>query len=1493
MLRVSDSGRTRWFRTVPIVAILAVMVMAAFPAAGASSIPTAATPLGGHATASLPPHTAAKSVATSPSSSSIHGASSSSYSLSRPSFSPSAANLSFYQNTSSFSQTPANEAGCTSYNYGYEIANTCNSQAYDPSAVTLANGDIGVGYTVNSNVTGTSTSSCVTGPTNTTVQERIGWAVSSDNGTSFGPVSFLGNETCSYLDAIEPSFAVGPTGTVYGVYVEENFSGQTGLYTDNYTYTSYNCYYGYITCQNRSADALGFTVSTDNGTTFSAPITISTVGWIAHPQIVVHGNSLYILYENINNASSGITLSYGYTYYTGWPISLELLNSSNGGATWSGPHGVPGIVGTSGVAQEVGPGIAVNATGTVAISYFTNDHCGATYYGYCEAEVDDLVLATTTTNGSSFKGPFGIAPNWGSTYPYWAPYYDYNYGSNFEEQPSSALAFSPDGATVYIGWTAPYNQSALFGGYYYPYELYQGTSGAFEATGSVKGTGFATNILMATSETYNDQFAYSLAIGATSSGVYVTYSGFNESYCYYGNTCSYLGGAFFEVIQTSPDGHSWSGQQFPTFVQTGGSTYNLGQDYPGIYSSVAFTTAGAPVYVYSLPNQESYSYNFNVYPYYYNTTYPTDLYVATAYSGPTVSLNISESGLIAGTPWSISINGALVDVPGGVTNFTLSGVPVGETILFSVNQLNVVYLEIALPSFTISGGTAFEGAASFTGNGTVQVQYTYEFGVNFLYQPANPLDIDIESVPCCSYDFYVDNFCFPTACTGGYPSAPPWYLPAGTSIEFYGYGDPVAAQFWTGTGNGSYTGPGSYINLTVNGPINETAWFVPLGEYNVTVQAPTLPPSSTYSFSFDNVQYFGSGGSPVTVPNVETGAHYFSNVSATATTAGWTYVGTSADYQPELVPNSLVFNLSFALIDTAAPAGTVTFEAQGFTAGTPWQFSFNSTSYSSTTPWINVTTHPGTFLTSASPAVASNGSVGYVPLGVPSAWSVTTGSVYLVNYTQAYRVTAIAGSGGSLSGGGIGGVQWVLSGALVSLQESAHSGYQFNGWTGTGIGSYTGNSPWANITVGGPVTETASFVPLPGDRFNMTFQESGLAAGTLWTAFVGGIGYSGTSSTIVVQNLLACGAPGANYNISIPTVYASNHQTRYVGTSSIPKTQCTTGSTLIKETFAPQYYVSVQATPGGYATATVGSTSTTTGFWVASGATVGLDAYVQPGYDFLGWNGSGPGNYTGTLQIDTIVIAGPVLEVAAFAIPVSPPPTVYWITFSLTTPLSSGTAWTVTVQGTGYTSTGSSLTVSGLSPGTYQLSYPTAYSPDGMTKYTSAGAPSSVSLSANRTIPIGYTTAYWVSVTAGVGGTIVTPNPASGWVASGATVTLNATPNSGYDFVGWSGTGASSYTGPSSTDVLQVRSPVTEVASFELPPTTPGGTTTTSTSFFAQPIAWIGLGILGLLVGLVVGVLVTRRGRSPPPAAAAPVDAGTAPGGSDTTYGMDGSGGSS
>lgn len=48
-------------------------------------------------------------------------------------------------------------------------------------------------------------------------------------------------------------------------------------------------------------------------------------------------------------------------------------------------------------------------------------------------------------------------------------------------------------------------------------------------------------------------------------------------------------------------------------------------------------------------------------------------------------------------------------------------------------------------------------------------------------------------------------------------------------------------------------------------------------------------------------------------------------------------------------------------------------------------------------------------------------------------------------------------------------------GAKVDITATANSGHDFTSWTGTGTGSYSGNSPSHTITMNGAITETATF----------------------------------------------------------------------------------------------------------------------------------------------------------------------------------------------------------------------------------------------------------------------------------------------------------------------------------------------------------------------------------------------------------------------------------
>jgi len=470
--------------------------------------------------------------------------------------------------------------------------------------------------------------------------------------------------------------------------------------------------------------------------------------------------------------------------------------------------------------------------------------------------------------------------------------------------------------------------------------------------------------------------------------------------------------------------------------------------------------------------------------------------------------------------------------------------------------------------------------------------------------------------------------------------------------------------------------------------------------------------------------------------------------------------------------------------------------------------------------------------------------------------SVTTGSTVNISYTSAYRVDVIAGLGGSVSGAGN---HWLASGANTTYTAVASNGYTFAGWTGTGTGSYTGTGVNATVTVGGALTETASFFPLPSDRFNMTFQQSTIPTGTWWTVYLNGVGYSSNASTLTVSNLLSCAAGAAGqYRESVPFAYDnSSGASRYtaINVPSVPI--CTNGVFLQALTFAPQYQVSVSATPGGSAYLADANVQSNTTLWAASTDTVQLTAIHAVGYSFGGWNGTGSGSYTGGSISPPISAGGPVTEFATF-VPLPPPPhPMYTETFVSSVSFGAGTSWSVKVQSTSYAGVGTKIVVPNLVPGTYTVTVSVATASDGLSRWSPTTTPFQIHVTANRSETVAFgKPSYWVTIGGSAGGT---EKPSSGWYPTGTQLSLNATPDVGQTFVGWQGTGAGNYTGNLSATTMQVAGPVTEFATFQ--PTVVAAAVVTS--FWSSTTTWAILGLVGLLVGLIVGIAVRRFQREP------------------------------
>jgi hypothetical protein len=82
---------------------------------------------------------------------------------------------------------------------------------------------------------------------------------------------------------------------------------------------------------------------------------------------------------------------------------------------------------------------------------------------------------------------------------------------------------------------------------------------------------------------------------------------------------------------------------------------------------------------------------------------------------------------------------------------------------------------------------------------------------------------------------------------------------------------------------------------------------------------------------------------------------------------------------------------------------------------------------------------------------------------------------------------------------------------------------------------------------------------------------------------------------------------------------------------------------------------------------------------------------------------------------------------------------------------------------------------------------------------------------ANITYIANFIEQYYLTMHAGTGGVA---SPTSGWFNSGATVSISATPATGYSFASWNGTGTGSYSGTNNPGSLIMGGPITETATF-------------------------------------------------------------------------------
>jgi hypothetical protein len=91
--------------------------------------------------------------------------------------------------------------------------------------------------------------------------------------------------------------------------------------------------------------------------------------------------------------------------------------------------------------------------------------------------------------------------------------------------------------------------------------------------------------------------------------------------------------------------------------------------------------------------------------------------------------------------------------------------------------------------------------------------------------------------------------------------------------------------------------------------------------------------------------------------------------------------------------------------------------------------------------------------------------------GISHIVAPTTNKTYTATFNTQYFLTMTHGTGGTVTPSS----GWRGSGTTVSIRATPASGYTFSNWSGSGTGSFSGTTNPASITMGGPITETASF----------------------------------------------------------------------------------------------------------------------------------------------------------------------------------------------------------------------------------------------------------------------------------------------------------------------------------------------------------------------------------------------------------------------------------
>jgi thermopsin len=626
-----------------------------------------------------------------------------------------------------------------------------------------------------------------------------------------------------------------------------------------------------------------------------------------------------------------------------------------------------------------------------------------------------------------------------------------------------------------------------------------------------------------------------------------------------------------------------------------------------------------------------------------------DVYVPILFELPMFNVTFEQSGLPSGLSWSVTVNSSTSSssTPNTDINFTENNgmfwydilAPAGYVAsptsgIFTMNSASFTILI----SFTAvpSGQEVVmfnESGAPFGGNWSVTMGGVlgYSFGPTIVF-----------TEPLGTYSFIVGNL-------SGYTSTPPSGSVAvtGSALEVFILFSPVP--------------PGYYaVTFAETGLLTGTEW-------SVGISGETL----------------GFNGPNITL--VETNGSYGYTVNSPAG-----YTASPSSGTADVYGLAVVVYVAFTGIVPPPTLYAFTFTETGLAGNTAWSATLNGLTESSATSTIVFNEPNGTY------TYAIGGVTGYVASptsgtqgidGAPAGVAITFTAVYSVTFGE----TGLPA-----------GTSWSVLVDLTTLSSTSSSitaSYQNGTYTYVVLSpsGYTANPALGLVTVNGAVITvivvfTKTVAP-PTTKYQVTFNETGLAAGTSWSVSLNGTTGSSDSSLISFME------PNGTYTYAIGNVagYAVANATGGVdvhgGAAEVTVAFTATYSVIFGETGLPagtSWSVSLSGVK-------LSSTSDVITFTLASGT-----------YDYTV---NAPTGYSASTASGSVVVSGATVTViVAFSKVITPVTPAYLVTFT-ETGLPAGTSWSVSLNGTTSSSTSSSITFTERN-GTYAylISVPAGYS---------------------------------------------------------------------------------------------------------------------------------------------------------------------------------------